>query len=352
MDTIKLLLDFSKKTGVAGREGEAAGFGRALLAPYGKTRVTPLGSVLCSVREPREGEPHILLDAHMDEIGLVVTFIEDSGFLRVAAVGGVDRRLLLASPVTVHAKVPVAGVICSIPPHLNSDDSKNKKPDEIYIDVGAECRQEAEKLVRPGDVATVNSSPRELLNGIVSGKSIDDRAGCVSLIKALEFLELDRQPLNVGLTVQFSAMEEVGGQGAKTAAFTVAPTHAVAVDVSFACTPDSSREKCGELKKGPMIGFAPILESKLSEKLCRLAEKNGIPYQREVMGGKTGTNADHIATTRAGVRTALISIPQKYMHTPIEAVAACDVEDTGKLIAAYIRALSEEQMRKEDCEND
>lgn len=353
MDTIKLLLEFSAKTGVAGRESEAAAFGRELLAPFGKTRVTPLGSVVCSVKEPVADKPHVMLDAHIDEIGLVVTFIEDSGFLRVAAVGGVDRRLLLASQVTVHAERPVAGVICSIPPHIDSDDSKNKKPDEIYVDIGAESKQEAEKLVKPGNVATLDSSPHELLNGVVSGKSIDDRAGCVSLIKALEFLRPEISLLDVGLTVVFSSMEEVGGgPGAKTAAFQIAPTHAVAVDVSFACTPDSQREKCGEMKKGPMIGFAPILESTLSERLCGLAEENGIPYQREVMGGRTGTNADQIAASRAGVRTALVSIPQKYMHTPIEAVAACDVDDTGKLIAAYIRDLSGRKTGKAGDENE
>jgi endoglucanase len=341
MDTKKLLLDFSAKTGVAGREGEAAAFGREILSRFGKTRVSPLGSVICEVSEPQENAPHILLDAHIDELGLIVTYIEEEGFLRVAAVGGVDRRLLLASPVTVYGREAIKGVVCSIPPHLNKekDGGKNKKPDEIYIDIGAESREEAANLARPGDIVTLDSRPRELLNGLVSAKAIDDRAGCAAIIKALEYLELDKTPLNCGLTAVFSAMEEVGGQGARTAAYEIVPTHAVAIDMSFAYTPDSRKDQTGELRKGPMIGFAPILEHDISERLCALAEEQGIPYQREVMGGRTGTNADAIAVSRGGVRTALLSVPQKYMHTPIEAVAVEDVENTARLIAAYVREL-------------
>lgn len=341
MDTKKLLLEFSAKNGVAGLESEAAEYGGKLLEPFGAVRISPLGSVICTVREPGNNKPHIMLDAHIDEVGMVVTYIEEKGFLRVAACGGIDNRLLLAAPVTVHAKGGrIPGVICSIPPHLNKDKSgsKNKKTDEIYIDIGAADKASAEKLVRAADRVTIDSQPRELLNGLVSGKAIDDRAGCVSLLKALEYLD---GQFDCGLTVVFSSMEEVGGQGARTAAYAVDPTHAVVVDVSFAYTPDSQKEKCGELCKGPMIGFSPILESGASQKLCELCEQNGIPHQREVMGGKTGTNADSIAVTRAGVRTALISIPQKYMHTPIETVAVEDVENTGRLIAAFVRHISD-----------
>jgi endoglucanase len=345
MDTKKLLLELSAKTGVAGREGEAAAFGREILSRFGKTRMTALGSVICEVRAPKAGGPHIMLDAHMDELGLVVTYIEEEGFLRVAAVGGVDRRLLLASPVTVHGRETLAGLVCSIPPHLNKekDGGKNKKPDEIYIDIGAESREEAAKLARPGDIVTLDSRPRELLNGLISAKAIDDRAGCAAIVKALEYLEPEKNPLGCGLTAVFSSMEEVGGQGAKTAAHEIAPTHAVAIDMSFAYTPDSRRDQTGDLKKGPMIGFAPILEHGVSERLCTLAEERGIPYQREVMGGRTGTNADVIAVSRGGVRTALISIPQKYMHTPIEAIAVEDVENTARLIAAYVRDIGGEE---------
>ena len=343
MDTKQLLLDFSSLTGVSGREGEAANYGASLLAPYGKISRTPLGSVVCRVREPCPGQPHILLDAHIDEIGMVVTYIEESGFLRVAACGGIDRRLLLAAPVFIHGQAgPVQGVVCSVPPHLaGENDKKNKKVDEIYIDIGFDSKEESAKQVAPGDVVTICSESRALLGGHVSGKAIDDRAGCVSLLKALEYL--GDFPLACGLSVLFSSMEETGGAGAKTAAYELAPTHAVAVDVSFGHTPDAPKEKCGQLHEGPMIGIAPILSRTLTQKLTELAKAEGIPYQVEVMGGKTSTNADHIAVARGGVQTALLSIPQKYMHTPIETVAVCDVENTARLLCAFVKFISQSE---------
>jgi len=334
MDIKQQLLALCARTGVSGLEGEAAAYAADLLRQYGEVVTTPLGSLLCSVRPAGRGEPLLLLDAHIDEIGMIVTYIEDKGFLRVAACGGIDRRLLMASLVSVHtASGPLAGIVCSVPPHLSSDeDKKNKKVEEIYIDIGFPADR-AKELVQPGDRVTINAQDRELMNGLVSGRAIDDRAGCMALLCAAETLA--GAQLRCGVTVLFSSMEEVGGQGARTAAYTAAPTHAIAVDVSFAHTPDAPRERCGELYAGPMIGFAPVLSRQMSDRLVALARENAIPFQLEVMGGKTGTNADAIVTARGGVVTGLVSIPQKYMHTPIETVAVEDVENTGKLLAAY-----------------
>jgi len=338
MDTARLLLEFSALTGVSGAENEAAEYAAGLLKQYGPVTVTPLGSVLCAARPAREGRPHLLLDAHIDEIGMIVTYIEDTGFLRVAPCGGIDRRLLLASRVTVHTDSgAIAGIICSTPPHLSGEeDKKNKKVEEIYIDIGYDGEAAREK-VHPGDRVTINAHSRQLLGGLVSGKAIDDRAGCVALLLALG--ELGDTELDCGLTVQFSTMEEVGGAGAKTAAYLIKPTHAIAVDVGFGMTPDSPKEKCGELKKGPMIGFAPILSREMSAELAELCRMEEIPWQPDVMGRSTSTNADSIAVVGGGVVTGLLSIPQKYMHTPIETVAVEDVENTGKLLAAYAKSL-------------
>jgi endoglucanase len=209
--------------------------------------------------------------------------------------------------------------------------------DELYIDIGY-SKTEAEARVSPGDRVTPLAPARPLLNGIVSGRALDNRAGCAALLKALEYL--GGRKLDMGLSVLFSSMEEVGGMGARTGAYIAEPTHAVAVDVSFAHTPDAKPEKTGILGKGPMIGFAPILSAATSAALCDLAKENRIPFQREAMGGRTGTNADVIATSRYGVKTGLVSIPLKYMHTPVEAVSVEDVENTARLIAAYCVALS------------
>ena len=344
MDTAKLLLEFSALTGTPGMEDEVRDYAFRWLSNYGNVTLTPLGSVVCNIKEPAEKEPHILLDAHIDEIGMVVTMIDGDGFLKVAPSGGVDRRLLMASPVIVHTKDgPMDGVICSIPPHLQSGEEKKNPPvEDISIDMGMD-KEMCERKIRPGDRVTFRSSACRLLGDIVSCKALDNRAGCLSLICALEYLGHN---IPCGLTVQFSSMEEVGGMGAKTGAYQIDPTHAIVVDVSFACTPDSEQAKCGVLGGGPMIGYAPILSHCMSEQLVTLATENAIPWQAEIMGGATGTNADAIAPLRQGVQTALLSIPLKYMHTPIEVVSIADVEATGKLVAALVKNIAGGGVRK------
>ena len=338
METEKLLLELSALSGTSGRENAVTDYLSGLLAPYGKVQRMPLGSVVCTVREPPQGKAHILLEAHMDEIGLLVTYIEDSGFLRVAPIGGMDRRVLLAARVNVHTQTGLLnGVICSVPPHLNTDGEKhNKKVEELYIDIGCD-KETAQKKVKPGDRVTLHAYPRKIFGNCVSGKALDDRAGCVAVLFALELLS--KANLDCGLSVLFSSMEEVGGQGAKTAAYAIAPTHAVSVDVSFAHTPDLPKEKSGKMGEGPMIGFAPILSDELSRTLADVAKREGIPYQYEAMGGRTGTNADKIASSGAGVKAALVSVPQKFMHMPIEVVELSDVENTGRLLAAITKEL-------------
>jgi endoglucanase len=299
-----------------------------------------MGNLLGWVRSAKPGKkPVVLLDAHLDEIGMVVTYIEESGFLRAAACGGIDRRVLPAAAVTVHTKGGrLCGVVCSTPPHLaGPEEKKYQKVEELYIDIGL-TRAEAEAAVSPGDVITLAARPRRLLGDVCSGKALDDRAGCVAILRALELLR--DEELDCGLTAVFSSMEETGMQGAATAAYALAPTHAVAVDVTFAHTPDSQRHKTGLPGKGPMVGFAPVLPAELSKRLCELAEAGGIPYQREAMGGSSGTNADAIAVAGGGVAAGLLSIPQRYMHTPVEVVCAADIDDTGRLLAALVRDLA------------
>ena len=274
MNTSELLLEFSSKSGVSGLI-EAQDFAVEILNKYGKTEITPLGSIVCTVKEPKDGEMHLLLDAHIDEIGLIVTHIEDNGFLGIGQIGGNDPRVLPASRVIVHANSKeLNGVVCSVPPHLSGNDSKeNLSVDKTFIDVGL-SGEEAKELIAPGDRITYYSYPGELLGGNVTNKSLDDRAGCVSLIKALDYLDGD---IPFGLTVMFSTMEEIGGQGARTAGFSINPTHAISVDVSFAKVPTSPHAKCGELGKGPMIGFAPILSDNISRELVDIAVRNEIP---------------------------------------------------------------------------
>ena len=335
MDLKGILAELSALSGVAGCESSAAGRIAEYASKLGAVEVTPLGSVICRVWEGAPDRPHLLLDAHMDEVGMIVTHIEDSGFLRVGACGGVDRRVLPASPVLVHGKGgPVTGVICAAPPHLGEGDKKFAKVDELFLDIGY-TTEGAEALVSPGDRVSILADFRTLLGDQVSGKALDNRAGCACLLHAAELLK--ETPPTCGLTLLFSSMEEVGGQGAKTAAWALNPTHAIAVDTTFAHTPGADKTKCGKMGGGPMIGISPLLSGEMSDSLIQTAKAEGIPHQLEVMPGGTGTNADQIATTRAGVRCGLLSIPIKYMHTPVETLALCDLEETGRLLAAFVK---------------
>ena len=166
---------------------------------------------------------------------------------------------------------------------------------------------------------------------------MDDRAGCAALIRCAQLLHGEN--LSCGLTVLLSSREEVGGQGAQTGTFSLEPTEAIVVDVSFAAQPGVDPAKCGKLGGGPMIGMAPILNRPMVHRLKELAKKNEIPFTMEIMGGETGTNADGIAVSRAGVHTAMVSIPLRYMHTPVEVIDVQDVEYTARLLAEYVKGV-------------
>lgn len=276
-----------------------------------------------------------LLDAHADRIGLIVTAVTDGGFLRVAKCGGMDARVLAAQDVTVWGKEPVYGVITSTPPHLQTADDagKAKDFDDILVDTGL-TKEEAEKLISPGDRITVKSPVCELMGNRISCPALDDRAGCAVIIRAAQLItESENAPT---LKLMFSAQEETGGTGAVTGSFGIDADECISVDVSFADAPDMPSKKCGKLDKGPMIGFSPVISYDISRKLESVAKANDIPYQPELMSDATGTNADHIALSRGGIKTGLVSIPLRNMHTAVEVISVADVENCAQLIAKYI----------------
>jgi putative aminopeptidase FrvX len=320
---------------VSGREGAAEIILNEVRKYSPDAYVDRLGSIIAPVLPAKAGGEHLLLDAHIDEIGFIVTNIDDEGFLRVGKVGGPDLRVLLGHEVTVFGKEPLFGIFCCRPPHLSSAEDYKKAPalEELAIDIGY-SKEQSEALVSPGDIITLRREPKMLKNGLLTGKALDNRAGVAAVLRVLELLN-GKKP-DIGLTVILSISEELGERGAKAAAFAVAPTQAIVIDTSFAMTPDSPREKCGELKHGPMIGVSPVLSGRITSQLFSLAKEQGIPYQTEVMGGETGTNSDAISVTQSGVSTGLLSIPLRYMHTAAEVIALEDIKNTAQLAAAYI----------------
>lgn len=276
-------------------------------------------------------EKTVMLEAHIDEVGFIVTHVFDDGFLKVSNVGGNDGRILPATPVVIHGKERVYGVFASNPPHL-SGESEVKSADDILLD---SCLGEkAKEIISIGDYVTYDKEFIPLINHRVCGKSLDDRAAVFCLIETAKRLSDKELPVNVVFC--FSEQEELGTRGAKTAAFSINCDEAVAVDVSFADAPDIPSTKCGKLGNGAMIGISPILNKKLTDRLINIAKHNGIAHQFEVMGGITGTDADVISVSREGIPCGLVSIPLRNMHTPTEIIDLADLESVCDILENYI----------------
>ncbi len=328
--TIELLKELTQTVGVSGCEENIVALLKKKLSSYGDVTVDSMNNVFCTFGEGY----HFLLDAHLDEIGLIVTDITDDGFIKFSNCGGIDARPLPAMEVSVWGREEVKGVISTLPPHLQSasDEKKIPKLSELAIDTGL-TKDKLEKLVSLGDRITFKRNFTPLLNGLFSASCLDDRSGVAAILMCLDELK----NLGCKVTVMFSSQEEVGTRGAKVGPYAKSVDEAISVDVSFALTPGCDKSECGELSKGAMIGFSPILDKELSRKLVDAAEKNNIPYQCEIMSGRTGTNADVISISEKGIKTALISIPEKYMHQRVEVVDTADVESVSRLICAYIK---------------
>ncbi len=334
MDTRSTVVSLSEISGTSGSESKAAQLALGMLREYCPDAEIINGNVTGKFGTHREGLPSLLLDAHIDQIGFAVTYITDDGFIKVGNIGGIDRRLLPAQPVVVHGSRDIKGVICSVPPHLTSGGSEVLEMDNVAIDTGL-TKEELEKLVSLGDSVTFDVTCRDLIGSRITGGALDDRCGVASILYALELLKDSDLAYNV--TVLFSTQEEVGERGAKIGAFEINPDIALAVDVSFAYAIGEAESKCGYLGKGPMIGISPSLSREISDELINTAKSADIPYQIEVMSGLTGTNADRFSVNRCGAKACTVSIPLRNMHTPVEVIDITDVEQTAKLLAAYIR---------------
>ncbi len=322
------IFKLSSAKGVTGLDG-ALKTAAELLAPLGKVELDHAGGLFCTLGN---GERRIMLDAHIDEIGFVVTALED-GFLRVAKCGGIDVRTVIGQRVTVHGKQDISGVVTSVPPHLKKESSEAPEIEQLSIDCGMNAQQ-LEEIVKVGDRISFDCEPVLLLGDRITGKSLDNRAGVAAVILAAE--QIAAANFDCTLIISLSAQEELGLRGARTASYALDPHEAIVVDVSFGDGAGLSASECGKLGKGGMIGRSPILNRKMTDKLVSVAKEKGIPYQFEAMGGSTGTNADVVTVSRMGVPTALISIPLRNMHTCCEIIDLKDVTAVADLITAYV----------------
>ncbi|WMJ23879.1 M20/M25/M40 family metallo-hydrolase [Paludicola sp. MB14-C6] len=337
------LKELCLSVGVVGLENIASQKAAEILKQYtDDVTIDYFGNVIGMIKSKKENAKTLLLDAHIDEIGMIVTSIDDKGFVKVASCGGMDRRLLAAQEVTIHGtNKDIIGIVGSKPPHLEKGEEATQVPevDSIFIDIGY-TKEQAEQYIALGDRVTINSTFQEMLNNRVSVKAMDDRSGVVSILEALRLLK--GKELDVNLAILFSSQEEVGGTGARVGSYGISPDYAIAIDVSFAYTSDADEHKCGKMGKGVMIGVSALLDKKMSDDLVAIAKEKEINHQIEVITGRsTGTNADSILITKGGVKTAVLSIPEKYMHTPIEMVEVGDIEAVAQLIAEYAQKVGE-----------
>lgn len=274
----------------------------------------------------------IMLDAHIDQIAMVVTAIDSDGFLNVSNSGGIDIRMLPSRRVTVHGKEKIPAVFCATPPHLSKGDEEFSDISKIKLDTA--LGKKAKDLISVGDYVTFSTEPRELSDGRVCGKSFDDRAAVACLIEVARRLKDEKLPVTVAFVL--SDGEELGLRGIRPATFKVSPNEGIAVDVSFGDGIGISSDECGLLGKGAMVGISPILDKSISRTLINTAKEKNIPYQTEAMGSHTGTNADMIGITKEGVRACTLSIPLRNMHTDCEILDLKDLDSVCDLLCEYI----------------
>lgn len=294
------------------------------------------------------GPPRVMAAAHIDSIGAMVTAIEPGGFLRFTTVGGVDRRLLMAQEVEVHGSRTLPGVVGSKPPHLTAPEERSRLPqlDQLYIDTGLP-EAEVRKLVPIGSPVLPRFRFVRLANDRVAGRYMDNRASVAALRVALEQLAGLRH------TADFYAVgtvgEEFGGMpGAVTTTYSIKPDIAIAVDVTFGKHPGSDEDSFA-LGEGPTIGVGPNASPKLVKLMRRAAKEIGVPYIPEVLPGHSGTDAHAMQVVRGGVATGILSIPIRYMHTPVETVDLGDIRAAGKLLAHLVTLVDEEVLEEMRC---
>jgi endoglucanase len=299
-----------------------------------------LGSLIGIKRATRSVDTprRIMLAAHMDEIGMMVGAVVD-GFIFVHRISGVDNRVMLAQPVMVHGREMLPGIVAAKPPHLLSAAARQKYPpfDELVIDVGLPASR-VEELVRVGDVITLDAPMLEMQGTKVVGKAMDDRACVAAVTMCLHELQAMHHYWDVYATA--TVQEETGLLGAKTAAYFIKPDIAIALDVAFAPQPGIDADSAIEMGGGPGIGVGPNFHLKLYDKIRETAKQHEIKLQDDLLPGNSGTDAWAIQVALEGVPTALLEVPIRNMHSPVETADIRDIERCGRLMAHFIADLN------------
>ena len=291
------------------------------------------------------GSPRLMLAAHADEIAMAVNFINAEGFIYVRKLGGVDPAITKAQRILIHTRQgPVKGVVGNVAPHLTKEEGERKVPKihDLFIDIGAASRQEAEALVRIGDPITLVDEFELLRGDLAVSRAFDNRIGTFAVAEALRLLKEGGQPLHAEVCAVSNIMEEVGLLGARQIAYSLQPDVAVVVDVTHATDyPTVSQTQHGDVKigKGPALTHGGCNHVEVVARLESVAEGLHIELQHEAMSATSGTDTDVIFWTRGGIPSALVSLPNRYMHSPVELISLKDLEKIPRLLAAFAQSL-------------
>ena len=294
---------------------------------------------------PKDSTPlKVMLAGHCDQIGLMVQYVDSDGFLYVQPIGGWDITILLGQYLTIWAAGgPIQGVLSRKAPHLLTAEERNKVPQfhDLWLDIGVKNKDEAEQLVRPGDPVTITLGYRPLRNGLAASPAMDDKVGVWVVMEALRLLK-SRERTAAVYSVS-TVQEEIGLRGAATSAYGINPHIGIAVDVCHATdTPGNDKKQLGDVKlgAGPVLFRGANINPRVLEILERTAKGANIPYQLRGVPKATGTDANAIQISREGVATALIGIPNRYMHSPVEVVHLDDLTSAAKLLAEFCASVS------------
>lgn len=344
-ETFEMLQRLTETPGPSGFEEPIAAAVRAEWEPYvDEMTIDRVGSLTAVRRgnQPRDGRPlRVLLAAHMDEIGLIISDVIEHGgygFVRVAAAGGVDRRQLYGQLAVIYGRRPLTGVIGALPRHMLPEDKRDRTLDyeELFIDPGLPY-DELSQLVRIGDYASFHQPLRQLLGTRAAGKSLDNRASVTAVTICLQHLQTRSHAWDV--IAAATSQEETRLLGAGTSAYALEPDIAIAIDVTHGKGPGTSDHESFELGGGPVLGIGSNLHPGIFKSLKAAAEALEMSVGTEPHVGYSGTDAEALQTARAGIPTGLVQLPLRYMHTMVETMDMADVERAGRLLAEFIARL-------------
>ncbi|MCB5230274.1 MAG: M42 family metallopeptidase [Candidatus Cloacimonas sp.] len=343
-DLKKFFTDLVDAPSPSGYEQPAQDVYRAFVKPYADEVKTDVHGNVIALRKGK-GKLRMMISGHVDEIGFMVNYIDNDGFLYVKPVGGIDPGLLPGLRVNVYGhKGVVRGVFGKKAIHMMAPDERERvaKLHDLWIDIGAPNKKEAEKRVAIGNVVTFSPGMEKLYKDVVMTKATDNKVGV--FVAGTVLKHLANEDIQANLYSVSSVQEEIGIRGARTSAYGIDPHVAIAIDVTFTSDhPGTDKKRYGDIAigKGPVVAVGPNINPKVFELVKEAATNTKIEYQIQVESGATGTDANVIQVNKSGVATGLVSIPNRYMHSPNEVISLKDLDDTALLIAEFVRLIDD-----------